>query len=115
MNNRAKTIATIGKVIGTLASAFWILILILSAFSESEPITWEGLLLFSLVMGASIGVAMSYRQARAGAYITLFFSLALGIFAITSAGHNHWLAVLISAGPFTIAGMLLWFGSREAG
>lgn len=103
---KSKALLLTGEIIGTIASVFWIVVLVLSAFTESEPVTWEGVLLFLLVAGASTGIAISYRRLRMGTHVVLTFAFLLGIFAIASAGHNHWLAVLISAGPFIVAGVL---------
>jgi len=110
-NNRGERLALVmrwtARVLGTLVGGVYLFVLIVSAFDGSEPLTLEGAILGVLILVAVLGVVMVWWRERQGATILVADGLALGVFALLTAGRNRGLAVLVSGAPFIFAGLLL--------
>jgi hypothetical protein len=111
------------RIIGALAGAYWTFALIASGLaklaSNTEPLTLEGAVLFTLVLASALGVLFSWRRERVSGPIVLAGGTALSAFAYMTAGHNKLLAVLVSGTPFLVAGALFvvsgWRASKQEG
>jgi len=106
----------IARVLGTLASVFWVTALTLSAIFEKGPITPEGVMLAGLVATNAVGVFIAWRRERIGGTVTVIGAVALCVFAFVTAGHNKGFAMLVSGGLFLIPGILFlasWRRTRK--
>ena len=109
-------------VLGTLAAVFWSLTLTISAIGEiaQGEFQWslEGLLLAVLALAAVLSVAIAWRREKTGGIALVASGLAFITFGYLSAGHNKAFAMLISGGPFLVAGILFlasWWILRNPG
>ena len=109
----------IARGIGTLASAFWLFALgangISDALSGRGAPSLEGIGLGSLVVLSVVGVALAWRRERLGGAVASVGGIALCIFAFFSAGHNKGYAMLVSGGPFLVAGLLFLAYAQSSG
>lgn len=109
-DSKTKWMRWIARGIGSLAGAFWLLSLIASLIAEvmGGYTTWslEGTMLGGLVTFAALGVLIAWRREGSGGMIVLIGAIALCTFAYVTAGHNKVFAMLISGGPFLVAGVL---------
>ena len=104
----------IARGIGSLAGTFWLLSLTvgLTVGLIAEVIgghtTWslEGAMLGGLVIFVALGVLVAWRREGTGGMIVLIGAIALCAFAYVTAGRNKVFAMLISGGPFLVAGIL---------
>jgi hypothetical protein len=98
------------RVIGSLASVYWTLVLIASGLAEltsnAEPPAPEGAVLSGLVVASVLGVLLAWRRERVGGPLALVGGVALSAFAYATAGHNKPFAILVSGAPFLVAGAL---------
>jgi hypothetical protein len=99
------------KTFAALAAAFWLFAIIadfiVALQKEQDPFLLEGLLLTLLVLINSVGALLAWWRAKTAAIVLILGGVALSIFAVLSAGHNHLLAVLVSGAPFLLAGLLI--------
>ncbi len=109
-------------MLGTVLSAVWLLVLLAGLIAgddeaavDEERATVEGIVLTALVLAAIAGFALSVRRTRLGGRITLAAGGLLCIFAIVTAGRNHWLAVLVSGVPWLVVGGLTLLAARRDG
>jgi len=98
----------IARLIGALASVYWVLTLVVSGLAGSEPITLLGVLLAGLVAVNVFGLFLAWRRAKPGITVLLVGAVSLSGFAYVTAGHNEWIAVLMTGGPFLLSGILFW-------
>lgn len=102
-----------GLILGTLASLFWFLILVLHAVEDiakrTTPPPMEGFLLSLFILLACTSVGISWKYIQLGGILTAISGFALAIFAVLTAGHNRLTAALISGFPFLLAGLLISF------
>ena len=110
----------IGRVLGTVLSAIWLLILLAGLFAgddeltvETEEATIQGAVLTALGITAITGFVLSLRWTRPGGLVTLVAGCLLCVFAAVTAGRNHWLAVLVSGVPWVVVGGLMLVGGRR--
>ncbi len=101
----------IGLILGTLASLFWFLILVLRAVEDiaksTPPPPMEGVLLSLFILLACASVGISWKYIQIGGILTAISGIALAIFAVFTAGHNRLIAALISGFPFLLAGLFI--------
>ncbi|MBU2236345.1 hypothetical protein KKA01_04815 [Patescibacteria group bacterium] len=74
----------------------------------------ESFILTCLVIFAAVGVVIAWKNAKNGGMLTLVAGIALSVFALFSAGHNHAFAMLISGGPYIIAGALFLASCKKS-
>jgi len=104
------------RIIGLTASLIWLFILIASLIEEGfGAMVTEGMMLGALVGIAVIGVVVGISNEETGGAIALPAGIALAVFAAVTAGRNHWLAILVSGGPFMISGTLFMLSARRDG
>ena len=104
------------RIIGLTASLMWLFILIASLIEEGfGAMVTEGMMLGALVGIAVIGVVVGISNEETGGAIALPAGIALAVFAAVTAGRNHWLAILVSGGPFMISGTLFMLSARRDG
>ncbi len=102
------------RIVGTTASIWWVFILVASLIAEGfDSIEAEGTVLVALIFFAVIGVAIGFTREDIGGVIALLAGVALGVFAVITAGRNHWLAVLVSGGPFILTGVLFLLSAHR--
>ena len=97
----AKRMRWAARVIGLVAAAFLVTMLISSAIAEAlteglEPITIEGILLGVLGVIALAGVIVSWWREQLVAILLVFTALGLGIHIGVFAGRNHMLVWSVS-------------------
>ena len=115
-----RAIRLASRVIGSMAAALWIFVIIASVFEEEAGdgglVGW---VLGGLVLVGAAGVVVAYVNERLGAVILLAAGAALAVFAFVTAGRNHLLAFGVSGAPFLVAGGLAliasWREVREEG
>jgi hypothetical protein len=102
------------RIVGTTASIWWIFVLVVTALTEGlDTIEAEGMVLGALILFAVIGVAIGFAREDTGGVIALVAGVALAVFAVITAGRNHWLAVLVSGGPFILTGVLFLLSAHR--
>ena len=113
-----KWVRWMARGIGSLAGAFWLLSLIVELIEGHSPWSPEGAMLMGLVIFVALGVLIAWRREGIGGLVVAIGALALCIFAYVTAGHNKGFAMLISGGPFLVAGILFlacWRRSKGQG
>ncbi|NOZ78960.1 MAG: hypothetical protein GXP48_07260 [Acidobacteria bacterium] len=107
------------RVIGVLAASMWIVIFAASVFHRrTQSFTFESAVLTVLGTWAAAGIAIAFRHELAGGVIAFAAGCAFAVFASLAAGRNVLLAVLVSGGPFLLAGALFaasWYRRRATG
>jgi hypothetical protein len=97
----------IARGIGSLAAAWWLFIGIVELVWPHAPqASMEGAVLAGLMGTTILGVLIAWWKERIGGTIVVVGAVALCVFAYVTAGHNKVLAVLVSGGPFLVAGIL---------
>jgi len=100
------------RVLGTLLVVVWLFVMISTSVNEAgEPLVWQ-----SYVMGAATiiliaGVILAWFKEKAGGIMLIIAGIAFAIWSYMEAGHNEWLAFLISGFPYFIAGILFLISS----
>jgi len=91
-----KILRIVGSIIITMIAAIYLFIIVASLF-EGEPISFDpeslGIVFLSIL---TAGVLFS-------------------IFALITAGRNHWMAVMAAGGPLIIGGALVLLGTKMRG
>jgi hypothetical protein len=103
---RTTIIRRIARIIGTISAAFWLFIAFAHGVTPISQMELVNIVMAVFIMGSAIGVFVSWINERIGGVITLLFGIAHSTFALIEAGHNQGLAMLISGGPFILAGLL---------
>lgn len=107
------TLSWFARVIGLAASLLWVFTMIGHLLEEGfTPLDAEGTILGAFILIAVIGVAVGFFNEDTGGSIALVAGLALSVFAVMTAGRNHWLAVLVTGAPFAVAGILFLTSAR---
>jgi len=105
-----KWMCWLARGIGSLVGAFWLLSLIASLIVEviggRTPWSLEGAILAGLVIITALGVLIAWRREGIGGTIVAIGAIALGTFAYITARFNKVWAMLITGGPFLVAGTL---------
>ena len=101
----------VGRWIGVVAAAFWVVVLVGGMLNPSEPVTLQGIALFGLMLTGGAGVVLSFWHPRAGAAIAGVVAVVAAVFATLSAGRNQWLAALTTAGPYAVFAVLTWWAA----
>ena len=101
----------LGRVIGTMVAGFWGLILVVSIFQGVEDIELESAILTALIVISIAIVTLAWFREKAGALALIVDGLAFMVFAFFSAGQRKGFAMLVSGGPFLLAGLLLWMSA----
>jgi len=102
-----------GRIIGLAAALMWTFTLTATAIDEGiDGIRGEGAVLAGLMLIAITGVVIAFFNEQIGGSVALVAGIALTVFALVTAGRNHWLAVLVSGAPFLISGVLFLIGAR---
>lgn len=112
-----KRMRWIARGIGSLVGALWIFIGITDAIWAREPWTLEGAILSGLVIIAVLGVIIAWWREGLGGTVVVIGAIALSIFAYVTARFNKIWAMLISGGPFLVAGILFlasWQRSKRS-
>ncbi len=105
------------RVVGTLAALGWLLILVVAVITKEEPWTYESTILVVLNVSSALGVLLAWRQEGRGGLFLTACGVAGCIFGAVAAGHNKIVAMLITGGPFVVAGLLFiaaWWLSADA-
>lgn len=112
----SRLVRSSARIIGATASVGWLFILISSLVVEGwSTLEGEGVVLGALILLAIIGVAVAFAAENSGGSIAFVAGLALSVFAVITAGRNHWLAVLVSGAPFVVSGALFIIDARTEG
>lgn len=97
-----------GRLIGGIGVLMWTLALVAQTFVEpiedSHDAAAAGLV--ALYVINVLAFAEGVRSERRGGMALLIGGAALSLFAAFTAGHDYWLAALVSGGPFIAAGAL---------
>jgi hypothetical protein len=106
-----QTTRWIGRVMGTLAAAFWLLILldivVCDAVGGFICINWEMALLVFIVAASMLCVTIAWRKEGLGGLILLLWGIIFTVFAGITSGSYRIPSMLVSGVPFLIAGLLL--------
>lgn len=112
----------IGRGLGSLAGLFCLLIGIAEVIWPHTPpspeASQQGAMLAGLVITTVLGVLIAWWREGIGGTVVVIGAVALGTFAYVTAGHNKVWAMLITGGPFLVAGILFlatWWLSRRPG
>ena len=105
----------LARGIGSLVGAFWLFVGIASAIIESRPWTLEDAIMTGLIVASALSVLIAWWREGVGGAVVIICAVAHSTFAYIASGHNRGLAMLISGGPFMLAGILFlasWWRSR---
>lgn len=102
------------RLIGGVGVLMWAFSLIAHtlAGSEDEAIGAEGAAIATLAAVNAVAFIVANRYERWGGAAVVVTGTVFGLFAIATAGHNHWVAALVSGGPFMAAGFLFLLADR---
>lgn len=109
----ARWMRWLGRGIGSFAGAWWLFIAIAEVIVDRTSWSLEGAVLGGLVGVTALGVLVAWWRERIGGTIVVVGAAALCVFAYVTAGYNKGLAVLISGGPFLVAGILFLESWRQ--
>jgi len=106
-----KVIKWAGRFIGGGGAAIFLFIMIVGGISGDEQWTMESTILTLLGIASAISIIIAWKNEKTGG----IFLTTLGIFGIIfgciAAGHNNFLAALITGGPFLTSGILFLVNS----
>lgn len=108
----------LARGIGSTVAGLWLLIGVLHGIGDSEPWTWESTVITVLVAASALGVFIGWWKEAIGGVILVTVAMTFSAFAWVTAGHNKGFAMLISGGPFLVAGTLFlvswWRTGKQA-
>ncbi|MCP4962876.1 MAG: hypothetical protein GY925_26870 [Actinomycetia bacterium] len=87
----------------------WVIPLVGSAVAGEwfeEDAFLEGLGVLALATANIGAIIRAFRHQRQGGTLLLITGGLFSVFAIATAGRNHWFAALVSGGPFVLSGAL---------
>ena len=106
-NSRTTTwLRWIGRGLGALATAWWLLMGIGEIVSPHAPMSLEGVVLAVLMGVAMLGFLIAWWREGIGGGILIGSGITLAIFAYITAGRNRGMAAGVASGPFLLAGVL---------
>ena len=114
-DGRVKWMRWLARGIGSTVAGLWLLIGVLHGIEDSEPWTWESTIITVLVAALALGVLLGWWREAIGGGVLVVVAMVFSAFAWVTAGHNKGFAMLISGGPFLVAGILLLVSWRRAG
>jgi len=94
------------RILGVVLIGWWLFVIVASAFSEREPLTGESYALIAFVITAVPLIVASWQWEKVGGALLILLGLAFSVFGYFSAGHNQWIAILVSGVPFLLVGLL---------
>ncbi len=122
ITNQAKDRVTkwmrwIARVIGWLATGYWLLIgILVIAMDEVGTWTWESTLITGFTLLGALAMLVAWWREGVGGLIAVVCGLGFSTFAFVTAGRNNLLAALVTGAPFLVAGALFlvcWWRTRE--
>jgi Na+-translocating ferredoxin:NAD+ oxidoreductase RnfD subunit len=99
-----------GRIMLTLLAIFWLFIGGMSMAGGLESLDAESAVMVGLIMASAVAAALAWWKVSAGAVATLALGIAHLSFAYFAAGRNQLFAMLVSGGPFIVAGIFLAIG-----
>jgi len=105
-----------GSLVGVLCLLIGIAEVIWGHTPPSPEASRQGAMLAGLVIFAVLGVLIAWWREGVGGTVVVIGAIALGTFAYVTAGRNKVWAMLITGGPFLVAGILFlacWRRSRK--
>jgi hypothetical protein len=114
-DGRVKWMRWLACGIGSTVAGLWLLIGVLHGIEDSEPWTWESTIIAVLVAALALGVLLGWWREAIGGGVLAVVAVVFSAFAWVTAGHNKGFAMLISGGPFLVAGILLLVSWRRTG
>ncbi len=102
----AKWMRWLASGIGSTIAGLWVLIGGLHGIGDSESWTWESTAISMLVAAAALGVLIGWWKEAIDGVVLVTVVTVFCAFAWVSAGHYKGFAMLISGGPFLVAGIL---------
>jgi hypothetical protein len=99
-------IRRLARGIGSTIAGIWLLVGALHGIGGPEPWTWESTGITALVAASALGVLIAWRKEAIGGIVLVTVAMVFSAFAWVTAGHNEGFAMLISGGPFLLAGSL---------
>jgi len=111
-----KILRIVGSIIITMIAAIYLFIIVASLF-EGEPISFDpeslGIVFLSIL--TIISAVMVWVKVDVGVWMVLAAGVLFSIFALITAGRNHWMAVMAAGGPLIIGGALVLLGTKMRG
>jgi hypothetical protein len=102
----ARWLCWLARLWGTLAAAFWLFVWVLAGIGGDAPWTAESSVLAALVIASTLGVIVGWWRADLGGMVLVIVAVAHAVFAFLIAENSQGFAMLISGGPFLVAGAL---------
>jgi lipoprotein signal peptidase len=108
MKQMKKVIFWFGRIIVTIVALYFLTVILLSiVFPSDEPMSLESWGIFIMTGLVVAGTVFSFFRDRIGALILLGVGILFGIFALLTAGQNHFGAFMVSGGPIVIGSLLM--------
>jgi hypothetical protein len=109
-----KIVVWVGRIIATIMALYFGFILVLGVISPGqESITWESIGVIAFGLLTVISVVLSYFRKKMGAWVIGVVGVLFSIFALLTAGHNQFGAMMVSGGPLIIASLLMLLGMMD--
>ena len=108
------------RIVGVMGAVLWLVPLVagLGTTEANQDVDddafWESVGVFVLAIANIGGVALAFFREQVGGGWLLGSGVLFSVFAIVTAGRNHWLAALVSGGPFLAAGVLFLLAAARA-
>ena len=113
-NRASKWVRWTARGIGSIAAAFWLIIALLYAFVDPQPLTQESMVMVGLMAVSLSSVLVAWWREGLGGMLLLICAIAQSVFAYIASGHHRGLAMSISGGPFLLAGILFLISWRRS-
>ncbi|MGD8815339.1 MAG: hypothetical protein PVI78_12775 [Anaerolineales bacterium] len=113
---KCKRIRWGARILGLIFVGLWLLISLMMVVVEGIGEGVEDRIMVVLILSSTIAFAVAWWYEGIGGMLLVIVGIAHSMFAFFSAGHNVGLAMLISGGPFLLAGALFliaWSCSRK--
>ena len=111
-----KWMCWLARGIGSAVAGLWLLIGVLHGIGGSDPWTWESTVITVLVAALTLGVLIGWWKEAIGGVVLVTVAMVFSAFAWVTAGHNKGFAMLVSGGPFLVAGTLFlvsWWRTQK--
>lgn len=112
-----KWLRWLARGIGSPFAAFYVFMGLgsaISAISDREPVTAEGVMVVVLFSAGVIGVLIAWWRERIGGLLLVVDAIVLAVFVYVTAGHNRLAAALLIPCPLLVSGILFLMSWRRS-
>ena len=114
--NSLSILCWIARITGLLLALFWLFIGIVTIIAGRESLDWLGGLFLLLIVFSLAAIGLAWWRSGLGAFLLFVMGLLQGAYFAVSASERFVEAVLFTAAPFFLTGLLFlwcWLRSRR--